>query len=123
MACGAYPDSAWLAFVHHHCPVKMTSITEYGLRISAVTQAIADTEARLVELRQEKAQLQIARNAVTPLLCLPDELLVRIATTIKEEIEDGDEDPVVLFDITAVCRRLRVLFLATPELWTFFDIG
>jgi hypothetical protein len=123
MACGAYPDSAWLAFVHHHCPVNMTSITEYDLRISAVTQAIADTEAGLVELRQEKAQLQIARNAVTPLLCLPDELLVRIATTIKEEIEDGDEDPVVLFDITAVCRRLRVLFLATPELWTFFDIA
>jgi hypothetical protein len=57
----------------------------------------------------------------TPLLLLPDELLIKIATLVIRDT-DGHSGSLSELQITSVCRHLRALCICTPELWTGINL-
>jgi hypothetical protein len=54
-------------------------------------------------------------HALPPLLLLPDELLVKVALLVVAD------DRKSATKLTAICRCLRVVYIGTPELWTYVD--
>jgi hypothetical protein len=91
--------------------------------------SVQDIDARIFEAEQQMAllareiqDLKTARNALTPLGRLPDELLLYIAhAVVPPDVQDGS--PVEALFLTWICGRLRTLFVCTPQLWTRIDIS
>jgi hypothetical protein len=54
-------------------------------------------------------------HPLPPLLRLPDELLAKVALLVVAD------DRKSVTKLTAICRCLRVVYIGTPELWTYID--
>jgi hypothetical protein len=73
-----------------------------------------------------------ARGTLPGLCGLPDELLIRLAKCVITSAATSEIDLMrrhsrqmrtSLLGLVAVCRRLRTLFLRTPELWARIDLA
>jgi hypothetical protein len=86
-------------------------------------ETLEQIDARIAELEdeQEILRMKVARNALTPLGRLPDDLLLDIvqAWTAIPTIPDSE----MMYIATAVYAHLRALLIATPSLWTNVELG
>jgi hypothetical protein len=71
----------------------------------------------LADLRRKTIQLKRARNDLTPLCRLPDELLGRIGVYCAME-DYPSIVPIGIFRILSVLSRLRHVLFHTPEIWS-----
>jgi hypothetical protein len=92
----------------------MASLTETDIQIANLEHTIAGVEAHLSTLRQKMCRLKTARNTFMPLMRLPNELLISVATLVALNSHDRFNSAVVL---SSICNDLRLLYIATPELW------
>jgi hypothetical protein len=86
-------------------------------------RTLEQIDARIAELEdeQEILRMKVARNALTPLGRLPDDLLLDIvqAWLAISTITDSE----MMYIATAIYAHLRALLIATPSLWTNVAIG
>jgi hypothetical protein len=87
------------------------------------TETLEQMDARIAELEdeQEVLRMKAARNALTPLGRLPDELLVNIVEWLPKARRLRDTRHIRV--LTAVYARLRTVLVATPTLWTTAKLG
>jgi hypothetical protein len=86
-------------------------------------ETLEQIDARIAELEdeQEVLRMKAARNALTPLGRLPDELLVNIVEWLPKAM--WLRNPRRMRVLTAVYARLRTVLVATPSLWTTVTLG
>jgi hypothetical protein len=86
-------------------------------------ETVEQIDARIAELEdeQEALRMKAARNALTPLGRLPDELLVNIVEWLPKAMRLRDTRHIRV--LTAVYARLRTVLVATPTLWTTVQLG
>jgi hypothetical protein len=86
-------------------------------------ETLEQIDARIAELKdeQEALRMKAARNALTPLGRLPDELLVNIVEWLPKAMWLRDTRHIRV--LTAVYARLRTVLVATPTLWTTVQLG
>jgi hypothetical protein len=95
----------------------MATVAQLDTRILQIEQDVS----RLI---QELTDLKMTRNSLTsPLLRLPNELLTGVVKFMLPKRGDQNRYLRDYYTATWVCRRLRLLFIGTPHLWTTIDIG
>jgi hypothetical protein len=68
-------------------------------------------------------QTAVARNALVPFLCLPEDMIIRIAREVSSPYGMLALNHRPLDRMTSVCSSLRTLLVNTPSLWTSVDFA
>jgi hypothetical protein len=126
--CNLVKDTCPLCFLssfpHHglssHLCYRLTRLIQYP---EVHMETLEQIDARIVELEdeQEALRMKAARNALTPLGRLPDDLLLDVvqAWSAIPTITSSE----MMYIATAVYAHLRALLIATPSLWTNVELG
>ncbi|TFK68996.1 hypothetical protein BDN72DRAFT_640983 [Pluteus cervinus] len=74
---------------------------------------------KILGLRRQIQQLQVARNALLPISSLPNEVLSNVFLTCRRQPSTDRPDMQGLLTLTWVCHRWRDIALSNPSLWTY----
>jgi hypothetical protein len=90
--------------------------------LESLENEIALLEAKLMELKRR-------RNALTPILRLPRELLVRIFSSVQGNSEAHNQDLWIVSpqkgwqQLMLICHAFRTIAVDTPTLWSIIDFS
>ncbi|PVG01727.1 hypothetical protein CPB86DRAFT_57047 [Serendipita vermifera] len=87
-------------------------VAELGLKIESLEREIKELTNRLLPLQRQRTN---HLSYISPLRCLPDEVLVEILITCVQE-------GVKVTNLSQICGRIRDIIIRTPILWSYIHL-